>query len=47
MVETPTPALDGLTINVGHVHVGKHAPGEPWECADDCPHPDHGGPADG
>ena len=35
------------TIDVGHVHVGRpvgpHAPmtGK-WECADDCPHPDHG-----
>lgn len=37
-----TQPLDGITQNVGYVHVGKSLDG-PFECADDCPHPDHFG----
>lgn len=30
------------TIDVGYVHVGRNVmPGGEWECADNCPHPDH------
>lgn len=30
-----------FTQDIGHVHVGKNAIGEPFECADNCPHPIH------
>ena len=37
------PAAPSHTIDIGPVHVGKHQPGQPWECVDNCPHPDHSG----
>lgn len=33
---------EGHTVDVGYVHVGAQAPGQPWQCALTCPHPDHG-----
>jgi hypothetical protein len=38
---TEWPHKHARTIGVGLVHVGKNAIGEPFACADNCPHPDH------
>jgi len=42
----PTGENQDRTINVGYVHIGAtvySGPeyGDVWECADNCPHPDH------